>query len=194
MLFASFSLHCSNLITMLQHLQLLEELIVTFTNVVELDPYCNGYQIHKPQLEPIARVLLMAVYDDTHLFSTLRGMRLIVKQIWQYTLQFNQNYWRKHIHPWKSLGLIRSKISLPEPQDININMMPFIMNNDFNKTKLPNYLKGYHHIIQIINKNDPTQTNEICYLTIQESFVDKNKTQRRPGLHVETPGKCGNIL
>jgi len=30
--------------------------------------------------------------------------------------------------------------------------------------------------------------NQIGFLTIQESFVEKGKTQRRPGLHVECPG------
>eukprot|EP01084_Bolivina_argentea_P142190 249793_1 len=33
-----------------------------------------------------------------------------------------------------------------------------------------------------------TEHGKICFLTIQESVVDEDRTQRRPGLHVETPG------
>ena len=158
--------------------------------------YKTGYPVPKHRFEPIARVLLMAVYDDNHIFSKLRGMRFIVKAIWELTLQFNKHHWPKSIDSYNqtALAIIKTNISIPSPQDININMMPFIMNNDFNKTKLPNYCKGYHHIIQLINNNDKTLNNKICFLTIQESFVDKDKTQRRPGLHIETPGNYGNVL
>eukprot|EP01084_Bolivina_argentea_P252507 423849_1 len=67
-------------------------------------------------------------------------------------------------------------------------MMPFILAKNWKETKLPNYLKPYETIIVQCYWNGYHDKNKICYLTIQESFVEKGKTQRRPGLHVETPG------
>eukprot|EP00112_Aurelia_sp_Birch-Aquarium-sp1_P025731 Seg873.6 transcript_id=Seg873.6/GoldUCD/mRNA.D3Y31 product="hypothetical protein" protein_id=Seg873.6/GoldUCD/D3Y31 len=68
-------------------------------------------------------------------------------------------------------------------------MMPFIMDiENFAKCQLPRYLKKYWE--RIINKC-PLGTDElgkIGYLTIQESCVNKGKTQRRPGIHTERPG------
>merc|ERR1719242_1876810 len=68
-------------------------------------------------------------------------------------------------------------------------MMPFIMNLEFEETKLPEYLREYHHMfIPPILYENKDEINKIGFLTIQESFVEKGKTQRRPGLHVECPG------
>ena len=40
----------------------------------------------------------------------------------------------------------------------------------------------------------PIPYNTICYLTIHESYVEKGATQRRGGLHVETPGKVSEYV
>ena len=76
-------------------------------------------------------------------------------------------------------------VEFPEPNDININMMPFIMSDNFEKTKLPMYLKPYYD--NLISKcyYCQKQENKIYFLTIHESFVKKGETQRRPGLHVD---------
>ena len=164
----------------------------------------NGYTAPKKRLEPIARILLMGVYDDTHILSTFRGMRYLVQAIWEYTIQFNKHYWYKYIHyeldnqeediyepesSQKYLMLV-SSIEFPSPKGININMMPFYMSYEFKHTFLPRYLKQYFEkLIKPCLRNDRSQQNTICYLTIKESIVDKDKTQRRPGLHVESPGK-----
>ena len=63
----------------------------------DCNPYKNGYPSHKQLLEPIARVLLCAVYDDSNIWSKLRGMRGIVKKIWEYTLQRNKRIWSEYI-------------------------------------------------------------------------------------------------
>eukprot|EP01084_Bolivina_argentea_P259787 438495_1 len=52
--------------------------------------YGSGYVVPIKQLDCIARILLIGVYDDNNIWSQLRGMRYIVKQIWQYTLNFNK--------------------------------------------------------------------------------------------------------
>eukprot|EP01084_Bolivina_argentea_P105395 188716_1 len=67
-------------------------------------------------------------------------------------------------------------------------MMPFIMSDTFNKSNLPAYLSAYWTIIKKCLNNDHTQSNKIGFLTIHESFVDAERTQTRPGLHVDNPG------
>ena len=62
----------------------------------------------------------------------------------------------------------------PIPRNININMMPFIMEKNFHNTKFPEYLRSYWYQIirQCIVKSE---VGRIGYLTIQESFVDNGK-------------------
>eukprot|EP01084_Bolivina_argentea_P114346 203593_1 len=57
----------------------------------------GGYPIFENKLEPIARILLIAVYDDNHPLSIFRGMRYIIKAIWELVLQFNKNYYSQCI-------------------------------------------------------------------------------------------------
>ena len=77
----------------------------------------------------------------------------------------------------------------PEPTGINVNMMPFIMNDqDFGSLKLPKYLEGYAGMILKVARYCHKEHGKVCYLTIDESFVDEEHSQRRPGLHIETPG------
>lgn len=66
---------------------------------------------------------------------------------------------------------------------ININMMPFVL-KDINS--LPDYLKDYFPLVHksIINISR-REIDLIAYITIHESFVEKGKTQRRPGLHTD---------
>ena len=61
-------------------------------------------------------------------------------------------------------------------------------NSGFNYTKLPKYVKQYWQMIRNCLEYDITQEGKIGYLTIQESTVEPNKSHRRPGLHIETPG------
>merc|ERR1719361_3140311 len=68
-------------------------------------------------------------------------------------------------------------------------MMPIRMDADKISKQLPSDLRGYAEWIQACLKADPSQKDKICFLTIHESFVEKGRTQRRPGLHVELPGR-----
>lgn len=66
--------------------------------------------------------------------------------------------------------------------------MPFILGN---KESLPEYLQCYYDCIE----HCPIDTSEIgsvCYLTVHESFVKAQDTQRRGGLHIETPGRISS--
>lgn len=84
-----------------------------------------------------------------------------------------------------SKGLLEvGKVGFPEPRGIDINMMPFVMGD---MTSLP---VEYHHYRPIIEACpvEETELGKIGFLTIQESFVAEGESQRRPGLHLETPG------
>jgi hypothetical protein len=76
------------------------------------------------------------------------------------------------------------QITFPPPQGHNVNMMPFILGD---AKSLPEYLRCYHECIDSC-PIDPSEEGSICYLTVHESFVDSQSTQRRAGLHIEAPG------
>ena len=97
-----------------------------------------------------------------------------------------------HIDNLYFAHLGKYRIEFPAPLDVNINMMPFILARNFEDSKLPTYLKPYWSLISLISDTEyeksmtdcDTEFDEICFLTIHESFVDAGSTQRRPGLHV----------
>ena len=57
----------------------------------------GGYETTSNKLEPIARVLLMGVYDDDNALSTFRGMRYIIQKIWEMAIQFNKLHYLPYI-------------------------------------------------------------------------------------------------
>ena len=94
------------------------------------------------------------------------------------------------------------KYSFPAPTDININMMTFIAGENFKYCELPNYLENYWPLIKAClrpqrernychlwpKREIPSDMGKVYYLTIQESWVEPGNSQRRPGLHVDSPG------
>ena len=85
-------------------------------------------------------------------------------------------------------------ICFPEPKDININMMPFVMEKTFEKSKLPEYLRPYwNNLIDKVYSSkkvcnelvDSEDIGKIGYLTIHESYVDENTSQRRAGIQTD---------
>eukprot|EP00930_Biecheleria_cincta_P026456 TRINITY_DN18646_c0_g3_i1.p1 TRINITY_DN18646_c0_g3~~TRINITY_DN18646_c0_g3_i1.p1 ORF type:complete len:399 (+),score=48.90 TRINITY_DN18646_c0_g3_i1:98-1198(+) len=88
---------------------------------------------------------------------------------------------RPWLHDWESE---KGAAEFPEPTDININMMPFIMGR---KESLPVAYQQYWPMIK--NCDLPkTEIGKVGYLTIHESFVHAGHCQRRGGLHIESPG------
>jgi hypothetical protein len=89
----------------------------------------------------------------------------------KYTIEYNG----------KKLRNLRFKYKFPEPRNININMMP---------VKFPFGIpEEYYHYMPLITSCPGvfSKYNQILYLTIHESIVEPNTTQRRPGLHIEVP-------
>lgn len=75
------------------------------------------------------------------------------------------------------------RVVFPKPTDIMINMMPIIMGDD---ASVPEQYQAYLPLIDDVK----FKRGSIVYLTINESFVGKGTTQRRPGVHTEaTNGK-----
>jgi len=75
-------------------------------------------------------------------------------------------------------------IDFPASTGISINMMPFVIGY---KTTLPEEYRQYWPMI-VACKGLRQEEGHIGYLTIHESTVSAGSSQRRPGLHVETPG------
>ncbi|XP_057291731.1 uncharacterized protein LOC130614321 [Hydractinia symbiolongicarpus] len=157
----------------------------------------------KKPINPILRTILQGVADENCPFSKLTGMPHIVQMIWQKVLagmrmhiKFGKNEdYEKNFEPPPAFKTqtgfqARFPVKFPEPTDININMMPFIMDLEFENTKLPDYLEPYFDIIEtaFYDFRDNDELGKVGYLTIHESLVEEGTSQRRPGLHTESPG------
>ena len=106
--------------------------------------------------------------------------------------QGHLSYKNKHSYAnpssWAGPGYADVGMStFPRFKGININMMPFILND---LTTLPTKFRTYDNMIKKcmgLVTNHRKDKNCVAYLTITETKVEKGKTQRRPGLHVEKP-------
>ena len=152
---------------------------------------------------PVLRVLIDGVCDEECVLSQLNGLPHVVRDIWNRVVR----YWKrsiKHDKAWKVCSapggnvylekLSGMEITFPKPKNIYINMMPFVMGATFEECKLPVYLKPYWDAIlgksfSRVNVMPEREIGKIGYLTIHESFVDANMSQRRGGLHTDCPGK-----
>lgn len=74
--------------------------------------------------------------------------------------------------------------NFPSPTDIKINMMPFIYGK---KDSLPQAYQGYWNMIEQCKCSK--ENGKVVFLTIDESMVLARSSQRRGGVHVESPGK-----
>ena len=154
------------------------------------------------RLNPVARAIIQGLYDTESPLHKLLGLHYVLKAIWKYVV----DHWRSRIKIPETRGDGESLyfaevrvdqsgyvmqeslvVQFPKPTDININMMPFVMARRFNETKLPKYLQSYwDKIIKHCIMYD--EVGKIGYLTVHESYVNKGMSQRRPGIHTESPG------
>ena len=75
------------------------------------------------------------------------------------------------------------RLQFPTPHDINVNMLPFILGD---KSSLPDELLPYYPLIEKCPVMEE-EMGKVCYLTVSESYVNEDATQRRSGLHIEAP-------
>ena len=171
-------------------------------------------------LNPILKVILEGVYDTSSPFSTLRGTPHIVQMIYTYLVE----YWKSLIicndeedmseenilklnrfklqpgeikdFPGNDFVLETTRIAFPPPQDLNIYMMPFVLESSFEKCYLPDYLRPYwENLIRPLFRSRHSdcrnEEGNVCYLNIYEgcsnSIVTRKNhpivTHSRSGLH-----------
>lgn len=170
-------------------------------------------------LNPMLKAFLEGVYDEDCVLFNLKGIWHLLKVIWGHVEQFwkdNLKETRSILYKDRFdegdiisyLNLNRpidyekfpfiagcaydfgdAKIKFPRPKGTNINMMPFIFGRNFKECRLPKYLKKYWENLIIHCICDENDYGKVCYLTIHESKVKKQVSQRRGGLHTERPGR-----
>ncbi len=87
---------------------------------------------------------------------------------------------------WTRCGLI----DFPEPNNRNVNMMPFIYGDI---SSLPPDLQCYEDCIKACPISS-SEKGKIYYLTVHESYVEPESSQRRGGLHIEAPGNIHDYM
>lgn len=146
--------------------------------------------------------ILSGCNDPECSLSTLGRNWLILSKIFKNVDQHYKDHFEKHIDretiAFKIVDNLwtedRVTIVFPEPSGININMMPINLRD---LASLPDYCKPYEQIIKYCSQTVPDFDylkyvpiqSHIGYLTIMESDVVQGHSQRRPGLHIESPLK-----
>ena len=106
----------------------------------------------------------------------------IIHEIYTYIFIF----WETHIETRGIFASVVSKVKFPKPQGINCNMMPIRM---FDVNTIPDNMRQYLPLLAACPLNRD-EFEKIGYLTIHESVIsNEGQSQRRGGIHTETPGK-----
>ena len=87
----------------------------------------------------------------------------------------------KRVVAFASCGFVK----FPEPQNINVNMMPFVIGD---RHSLPPQLHPYYDNLVRRCPYDESDAGKVGYISVQESVVEAGKSQRRAGLHIDSPG------
>ena len=136
-----------------------------------------------PKPRPILKVFLEGLYDKESNLSKLkvRGCEHAIRIIWKEIRDFYQSVVTKP-QPrccnsyFVDLKRISFPPEFPPPSGININMMPFISSENFEKCRLPAYLNPYRGLIMYClgheKERNPSSTGKVFYLSIEESEVE----------------------
>ena len=175
------------------------------------------YEPQVLKLHPTIKAFLEGVYDEECVLFLLNGLHHILKEIWRHV----NKYWRECVIKTKSIqdpspadwnvstylksfprylrycilvfqGGYFKELVFPKSNDLNINMMPFILSRNFEECHLPRLLLPYwKSIIQIIVERIlfDEMIGRVCYLTINESRVEENQLQQMSGIHTERLGR-----
>jgi len=83
--------------------------------------------------------------------------------------------------------ILIGRTRFPESSGLRINMMPFIIGDN---NSIPQEYRQYCSMIQDCGV-ETGELGKTGYLSIQESVVEANKYQRRPGIHTDGHGVIG---
>lgn len=137
------------------------------------------------------RILLCATLDPTHPLSKLRANGLVWSTIFK---TVDDDIAERHIRPTEDAYKILydesgygwtsyCQFTFPPPTGININMMPIDL---CDLSTYPPFLEPYRRLLWVCMRFS-IHLHKTAYLTIHESNVPIGETQRRPGLHIESP-------
>jgi len=148
---------------------------------------------------PVFKQILYGTIDKESTLNVLCGHKDVLFQIFDWI----RSSWENHIEYVSNIIDLSIRFNMPKEfpkiKGIKINMMPFYI--DY-KDSLPEEYQEYWDIITICNQmsSDYYERNntvfkgrrnnhvikKIAYLTIEEGFILTGKTQRRPGLHIDS--------
>ncbi|KAJ2988741.1 hypothetical protein HDV02_005441, partial [Globomyces sp. JEL0801] len=140
-------------------------------------------------INPIFYQLLLGSYDKSSPLHLLNHDCLAL------IFDYMNSWWKEHINTnAPAMLLFPDKITFPEPlkdengdfKTVSINMMPFYFGivDESWPIELTRYKDMIWECIDIL----VSEHGLISYLTIHECYVEPEKSQRRPGLHTESPG------
>lgn len=144
------------------------------------------------QISDPSRQFLAGTIDEHSPLSKLRGNALVLSKVTDDIEDWMKGHVNPDPHAYSIMDFLKGAgfdchrttfVDFPESKGINVNMMPFKMYDA--KNTLPEYLHGYLPLIRACCTT--AVCNEISYLTIQESDVLPGTSQRRPGVHIESP-------
>lgn len=152
---------------------------------VSPDEYSNYIDAETVGLLPVSNIR----YERFHRFEepTEEESGTDFFDLWTYYKQHGKPIPHEN-YPTSSFRRVKQdwSVQFPESQNININMLPFQLGN---KDSVP---EAYHHYWPIIEACQDhiaeSDLGQVAYLTIQESLVPAGQSQRRGGIHVESPG------
>lgn len=138
-----------------------------------------------PPMNQVARVLLAgALLPGKSPLRFLNGNTDVVCRI--FTL-FREIVWAAELIFDKDACAFVQDVEFPPPRDRYCNMMPILAKHDDSvPVEFQDYLPLIEHCReQCHNQNGVINPCKVWYLTVHESFVGENDSQRRPGIHIE---------
>lgn len=121
----------------------------------------------------------------------------VVKRIFEKVDEWQDSKYREHICrdavAFRTVTTVinplpmRGRFAFPEPTGVRVNMMPIKLRDE---STFPDFCKPYLHMIRSVRwMQQLLDPDHVSYLTIDESVVEPGESQRRPGLHIERPGR-----
>ena len=148
----------------------------------------DGPPSHCPgRINDIFYTVIVGLYDEESPLHMLNGHITILEHIFRYV----REWWRKHIITGGVYASTVGRLAFPKPTGININMMPIVMGD------VESIPEEYHAYVPLLLACPIARAEwgHVGYLTIQESMVEEEgASQRRGGIHTETPGLLSNNM
>lgn len=134
---------------------------------------------------PQLKALLEGVHDPNSPLFALNGHEdSLLKQIYQIHVASWNEAIERTTHVSRQIAFSPcARVQFPTPRDRSVNMLPFILGD---KNSLPRDLQDYYDVIMSCPLQD-SELGKVLYLTVEEGWVEAGATQRRGGLHIESP-------